>query len=220
MSAYFFEDPSSPPSLNEQFNTEDRVRDIGAVSNTEFWVVKSDEPSRVTLSWNNLSNLGAIANGPEDLLVVGWNIAASQWVILGNSSFSGDINQGFLTSDRFLPSNYAAITFGTVPLPLDTFAVNNPTLGNYFLSPDGDGINDFLVIEGMEESPNNSLRIFNRFGQKVFEKINYVDEFTGVSNIDNLVINKEIGLPEGVYFYLVTLDDLGLEYQGFLFLNR
>ena len=28
------------------------------------------------------------------------------------------------------------------------------------------------------------------------------------------------GLPEGVYFYLVTLDDLGLEYSGFLFLDK
>ena len=107
-----------------------------------------------------------------------------------------------------------------MPLPLDTFAVNNPTLGDYFLSPNGDGINDSLVIEGMEESPNNSLRIFNRFGQIVFEQINYVDEFVGVSNRNNFVINRDIGLPEGVYFYVATLDDLELEYQGFLFLDR
>lgn len=218
--AYFSEDPNNPASINDQFFTDEKVRDIGEISTSEFWVLEADASSTITISWNQFSNLGALANGPEDLIVVGWNIAASQWVILGNTAFGGDINQGFITSEKFVPNNFAALTFGTIPLPLDTFAVNNPTLGDYFLSPDGDGINDFLVIEGMEESPNNSLLIFNRFGQKVFEKINYVDEFTGISNMTNLVINKEIGLPEGVYFYVATLNDLELEYQGFLFLNR
>ena len=135
-------------------------------------------------------------------------------------SVSGDVTEGFLTSNTFVPNDFAAITFGTIPLPTDTFAVDNPTLGNYFLSPNGDGTNDFLVIEGMEESPNNSLIIYNRLGQKVYEKINYVNEFYGMSNAGSLYTNREIGLPEGVYFYLVTLDDLGLEYTGFLFLDR
>ena len=49
---------------------------------------------------------------------------------------------------------------------------------------------------------------------------NYVDEFNGVSNVDNFVINREQGLPEGMYYYLISLDDLGLNYQGFLYLER
>ena len=141
-------------------------------------------------------------------------------MVIGNTAYSGDITNGFVTSEAFVPNDYAAITFGTVPLPTDTFAVNTPTLGNYFLSPNGDGTNDFLVIDGMEESPNNSLRIFNRFGQQVFEKINYTNEFRGVANTGSMVPNSANGLPEGVYFYLVTLDDLGLEYTGFLFLDK
>jgi gliding motility-associated-like protein len=93
-------------------------------------------------------------------------------------------------------------------------------LGNYFLSPNGDGTNDFLVIDGMEESPNNSLQIFNRLGQKVYEKINYVDEFYGLSNTGSLIMSQDIGLPEGVYYYLVSLNDLRLQYTGYLFLDR
>ena len=72
----------------------------------------------------------------------------------------------------------------------------------------------------MSESPNNSLLIFNRFGQKVYEKINYVDEFIGISNTGSFVLSQDIGLPQGFYYYLVTLDDLELEYQGFLYLER
>ncbi|MCR9228906.1 MAG: gliding motility-associated C-terminal domain-containing protein [Flavobacteriaceae bacterium] len=219
--AYFFEDPSAPSSIVETFDTEEKVNNIGEVSDREFWILQSNVPTQVTIPWNTRSNLIEIPNATaESLIVVGWSKASNQWVIIGNTAFSGDIANGFLTSETFVPNDYAAITFGTVPLPTDTFAVNNPTLGNYFLSPNGDGTNDFLIIDGMEESPNNSLRIFNRYGQKVFEKINYTNEFRGIANTGTMVPNQAAGLPEGVYFYLVTLDDLGLEYNGFLFLDK
>ncbi|MCK0161868.1 gliding motility-associated C-terminal domain-containing protein [Allomuricauda sp. F6463D] len=219
--AYLFEDPSSPSSVLEGFDTNQKVNEIGTVSDREFWILQSDAPAQVTISWNTRSALESIPNATaESIIVVGWSKADNEWVILGNSAFSGDINNGFITSETFVPSDYAAITFGTVPLATDTFAVDNPTLGKYFLSPNGDGTNDFWVIDGLEESPNNSVRIFNRYGQKVFEKINYTNEFNGIANTGTLITNQGIGLPEGVYFYLVTLNDLELEYSGFLFLDR
>ena len=219
--AYFFEDPSNPTSISETFNTLDKVRRIGTVSDREFWIVQSDVESTVTISWNARSNLASIPNLEADgIIVVGWSKQARQWIVIGNTALSGDLNQGFVTSEPFVPSEFAAITFGTIPLPTDTFAVNNPTLGNYFLTPNGDNINDALVIEELAASPNNSMRIFNRFGQKVFEQINYTNEFVGVSNTGNFVLSQDIGLPEGFYYYLVTLDDLELEYQGFLYLDR
>ena len=219
--AYFFEDPSAPTSILESFDTEEKVQEIGKITNREFWIVQSDVPAQVTISWNPRSALATIPNATaESIIVVGWSKSANEWVIIGNSATSGDINRGFITSETFVPSDYAAITFGTVPLPTDTFAVSNPTLGNYFLSPNGDGINDFWIIDGLEESPNNSVRVFNRYGQKVFEKINYTNEFRGIANTGTLITNQGTGLPEGVYFYLVTLNDLELEYSGFLFLDK
>jgi len=219
--AYFYEDPSSPSSILESFDREEKIQDIGSITDREFWIVQSDVPAQVTISWNSRSALGTIPNATaESIIVVGWSKSSNQWVIIGNSSISGDLTQGFITTETFLPSDYAAITFGTTPLPTDTFAVNNPTLGNYFLSPNGDGTNDFWIIDGLEESPNNSVRIFNRYGQQVFEKINYTNEFSGIANTGTLITNQSAGLPEGVYFYLVTLDDLELEYTGFLFLDR
>ncbi|NAY92470.1 T9SS type B sorting domain-containing protein [Muricauda sp. JGD-17] len=219
--AYFFEDPSDPPSLLESFNVFEKNREIGNVSNREFWVVESNVPGRVTISWNARSALGGIPNITfESIIAVGWSKVTNRWEIIGNFAQSGDINQGFLTSQTFVPSDYAAITFGTVPLPKDTFAVNNPTLGNYFLSPNGDGVNDFLIIDGMSDSPNNNIQIYNRFGQKVYERNNYVDEFTGTTNTGSLIMSQDIGLPEGIYYYLVSLNDLELQYTGFVFLDR
>lgn len=219
--AYFFESPTNPTSISQNFDVNQKVQDIGRVSDLEFWIVQSELPARVTINWNPRSALGLIPNAsPESMIVVGWSKASNEWVILGNSAYSGDIDRGFVTSETIIPSEYSAITFGTIPLPTDTFSVNNPTLGNYFMSPNGDGTNDALIFDGLENSPNNKVSIYNRYGQKVFEKINYTNEFRGISNTGTLILNQQAGLPEGVYFYIASLLDLNLEYTGFLFLDR
>ena len=62
--------------------------------------------------------------------------------------------------------------------------------------------------------------IYNKFGQKVFEQSNYTNQFNGVSNINNLVVKRDIGLPEGIYYYIVNAMQQELQYQGFFFLDR
>jgi gliding motility-associated-like protein len=67
------------------------------------------------------------------------------------------------------------------------------------LSPNGDGINDFLLIEGVQDYPNNHVSIINRNGIKVFDTTNY-------DNKNNVFVGKSKSgdhLPAGTYFYLV-----------------
>ena len=218
--AYLFEDPSNPTSIASTFDTEQKVRDIGEISNNEFWILQTNVASTVTLSWNPRSNLLNLANTIDDIILVGWSKSSDQWIAIGNSAISGDLQQGFLVSEKFVPNDFAALTFGTIPLPTDTFAVNNPTLGNYFISPNGDGTNDFLVFDNLQDAGANLVIIYNKFGQKVFELANYTNEFNGVANMGNLVLNHEIGLPEGIYYYIVDLPEQNLQYQGFFFLDR
>ncbi len=63
------------------------------------------------------------------------------------------------------------------------------------------------------------MRIFDRYGLKVFDMQNYTNEFNGFSNVDNFVITRDNGLPAGVYFYIIAMEDLGLDFQGFLYLS-
>ncbi|WP_297692438.1 gliding motility-associated C-terminal domain-containing protein [uncultured Eudoraea sp.] len=212
--AYFFEDPNNPSTF-PGFDTALKPRSINAISNREFWRLEGSVSSSITISWNSRSDITALAAEINEVTIMGWNKQAGRWLSLGNAAIGGDLTDGFISSETFVPDDFEVITFGSLAEPEDIL-----TLDNYFISPNGDGINDVLVIEEMELSPNNSLRIFNRDGLKVFEMINYTNEFGGISNVDNLVINREQGLPEGVYFYVISLDDLGLNYQGFLYLDR
>jgi gliding motility-associated-like protein len=71
-----------------------------------------------------------------------------------------------------------------------------PVIGQA-ISPNGDGDNDFLTIEGAANMPGNKLVIFNRQGSKVFEISNY-------DNQRNVFAGKNSSgsqLPAGTYFY-------------------
>jgi len=218
--AYFFEDPANPVTIGQSLDPEAKNNTIGEISSQEFWILTGNVSSNVTLSWNLRSNLNGIALELADVIVVGWSKASNQWINLGNVTLGGDLNEGFVTSTDFVPNDFEVLTFAAAPLPLDNFALNNPTLGNYFVSPNGDGVNDVLIIDNLDASPNNTVLIFNRLGQKVFEQSNYVNEFGGVANTNGFIPNREIGLPEGIYYYTATLFDLDLQYSGFLFLDR
>lgn len=85
-----------------------------------------------------------------------------------------------------------------------------PVGGNVF-TPNGDGINDYLIIDDAKLLPNNCIIILNRWGNVVFESQNYQNNFNGYTNE-----GKE--LHDGVYYYLFYTDcehKKDTAYQGF-----
>lgn len=73
-------------------------------------------------------------------------------------------------------------------------------------SPNGDGTNDVMRINDIQDFPGNSLLIFDRYGNKVFE----AREMTDPQVWDGRRENKD--LPEGTYFYILDLGE-GYEIQ-------
>ncbi len=208
--AYFFQNPDGAG-----FNPAIRTETLAAISASEFWRLEGSNLATVTLSWNTRSNMGAIAPDLNFITVVGWNLSQRQWLSLGNVSVSGDLNNGIISSAAFIPDDYGAITFGSLAEPTEILV-----LGNFWISPNNDGINDFLLIPELELSPNNKLEIFDRNGVRVFEQKNYRDEFRGFANTGSWILNPDQGLPTGIYYYTAELYDLDLSYQGFLYLER
>ncbi len=85
------------------------------------------------------------------------------------------------------------------------------------VTPNGDGINDYLEIENIQAYPNNLVTIFNRHGKKLYEISGYDNgevRFEGESNL-----NSDFDLPEGTYYYVITEDGEELS-SGFFELLR
>ncbi len=79
-------------------------------------------------------------------------------------------------------------------------------------SPNDDGINDFFEISNIEDYEAVQLRIFNRWGQLIFEEPNYINNWSGESKYGGT-------LPDGTYYYAVKTNT-GQEYKGYVVIKR
>ncbi|MBI1192445.1 MAG: T9SS type B sorting domain-containing protein [Bacteroidetes bacterium] len=80
-------------------------------------------------------------------------------------------------------------------------------------SPNGDGINDFFDIRGIDAYPDNNLVLINRWGSEVFRAEGYLGGWNGVTE-------NGAELPIGTYFYRLELGP-GLDVlSGYLVLHR
>jgi len=86
------------------------------------------------------------------------------------------------------------------------------------ITPDGDGVNDFLYIQYLdvvEGAANNKVTILNRWGDIVFERENY----DNISNVFAGQTDSGKELPAGTYFY--KMDFAGSKsINGFISLKR
>jgi len=90
-------------------------------------------------------------------------------------------------------------------------------------SPNSDDINDYFEIMGIEKYEGNSLIILNRWGNKVYEAVNYGISTTpqfwdGKSNTGFLMSDKD--LPTGTYFYVLKLGNGEKPIAGSIYLDR
>lgn len=93
------------------------------------------------------------------------------------------------------------------------------TVFNEF-SPNSDGANDTFFIECIEQYPNNTLQVFNRWGTKVFEAQNYDNSWDGTST-GRATINASEKLPVGTYYYTLEPGDGSTPPKaGWLYINR
>lgn len=86
------------------------------------------------------------------------------------------------------------------------------------ISPNGDGLNDVLDAEFLNDrSGIEKIEIFSRYGVKVYEKANYVNEWFGQTDDGD-------ELPTGTYYYVIKLRNTdpvyGNEVLKWIYINR
>ncbi len=77
-----------------------------------------------------------------------------------------------------------------------TVGLSALNIANTF-TPNGDGINDFWVINGIANYTAAEVQVFTRNGQRVFDSKGYATPFDGTFDGKSL--------PEGVYYYIIDL---------------
>lgn len=79
-------------------------------------------------------------------------------------------------------------------------------------SPNGDGANDTFFIRGLDAYPSNTFVVFNRWGNVVYDRLNYRNDWRG-EGIQGI-------LPNGTYFVILTVNNGERTLQGYVDLRR
>ena len=96
-----------------------------------------------------------------------------------------------------LESEYGCVNTSTIFIEIpDELYVENPT---DFFTPNGDGINDTWFLSEKVNEYIYDVKIYNRWGQKIYSDSNYKNNWEGTSN--NSLI------PEGTYYYEVRVNN-------------
>lgn len=64
------------------------------------------------------------------------------------------------------------------------------------ITPNGDNINDILIINGIEQFPDNEIFVVNRWGDQVFHAKPYMNDWGGEGSDGSL-------LTQGTYYYIL-----------------
>ncbi|MFM9944909.1 MAG: PKD domain-containing protein [Bacteroidia bacterium] len=87
------------------------------------------------------------------------------------------------------------------------------------ITPNNDGLNDTWIIDNIEMYPDAEVGVFNRYGMEVFKTKGYKNgPSTGWDGTNTL--NGGEDLPDGAYYYVITMAGTDLVYTGAINLIR
>ena len=88
-------------------------------------------------------------------------------------------------------------------------------------SPNADDKNKKWIIGGIEQYPDNTVQIYNRWGNKIFEVKGYDngDNAWGSESAVGIILGKEL-VPDGTYFYILDLGDGSPLRKGYITVHR
>jgi len=190
-----------PEKTDVLYPHKDKTGIITSVNHDEYWTIMQANGTTgsviVSLSWHDKTTPSEFRGG-QDLHIVRWDDKQQLWVDEG-----GIVDNGAQTvTTPVAVEGFGVFTLGKIKEkflnPGDVVIYNGVT-------PNGDGINDYFIIDNLVYFPNNHVSIYNRWGRKVYETQGYDSHgnvFKGIAEGSGVVGSGE-KLPTGTYYYVI-----------------
>uniref|UniRef100_UPI000765D09A T9SS type B sorting domain-containing protein n=1 Tax=Myroides odoratus TaxID=256 RepID=UPI000765D09A len=154
LAKYIYNDNSF---FNSHFNT---VGVVKLINTREYWLISKSDKNQsdilLTLSWNEKTTLPDLLNNPEEELhIVRWDDIQKIWVDEGGVV---DMSHKEVTTIANV-KGYGYFTLATVK---KDWVLDGDIVIYNLVTPDGDGKNDYFIIDNIKNYPNNKVEIFNR----------------------------------------------------------
>jgi gliding motility-associated-like protein len=216
----------SPDNFNFNLNDIDKESDdiidslvISAYRNGEL-INLSDENiisigTAVSFTGNN-SFTGiqdADDTSDEGDISISYSVAIDSLIVsVNNASITAKVN----SKQQVGVGNFSWCAAGRVTTPENEI----PSLSvSEILSPNGDDILDAWIIEGIERYPKNFVKIFNVWGDLVFEQQHYDNEINPWRGECNQGTTDQ-RIPDGTYYYILNPGDGSKVLKGFVMVKR
>ncbi|WP_096356028.1 cadherin-like beta sandwich domain-containing protein [Mucilaginibacter gotjawali] len=169
--------------------------------------------TNATITINNIPVKSGLASAPVPLAV------GSDTIVIKTTAQNGTTSKTYtLIITRAMPAANSIYVPVSVVDPFDNQQLSDLIKIHQAVSPNGDGINDFLMIDGITAYPDNKLTIMNKAGEVIFETIGYDNITTVFDGHSNKNGKKQ---QSGTYFYLLEykVGDVAKRKSGFLILK-
>ena len=177
---------------------------------------------------NDTLQVGFDLYGELDILVNDVNIFGNNDIEIVYQTSNGtiNINQSTGVVTYYPNTDFAGVdsfaysicnTYGQCGQAVVYLYVEEIILPPQIFTPNDNGQNDYFEINNIEKYDNVSLIVFNRWGNKVYESNNYMNDWDGYANVSGVFGNKP--LPVGTYFYVLNYGE-NRSVTGFVYLKR
>ena len=131
-----------------------------------------------------------------------------------NNNYVGIDEFKYSVSDNGIPqlSDSAIVKIHITRLPDDMVKIPQG------FSPNNDGVNDKFVINNIDKYPNNKLTVVNRWGEVVYEKQFYKNDWGGDANKG--ILTMQGTLPSGTYFYIFETGTEDAPFTGYIYITK
>jgi len=184
----------------------------------DYDTTKYEKSVRINVLANDIVSSGEI--DPSTLTIVQYPVNGSAYINFDDYSVSYTPEDGYLGGDVF-EYQVCKVTEECDNAHVYLLVIPNNFLIPEAFTPNGDNINDFFQILGIENYPNNSITIINRWGKKVYEAKAYGIEtnptfWDGKSNVGG----GNGDLPTGTYYYILDLGNGEKPIAGSVYIDR
>jgi gliding motility-associated-like protein len=199
--------PTTPGSNTYTFSVTDN---FGCTYSDSLVVTASGPLAQYAVVPSSPQPIGAIAQFTDTSIPNGTTISSWSWDFGNGLPGSAEQNPAMVFTE---PGTYlvtltitsidgcqSSVTYEYTIVPSDVIIPN-------VFSPDGDEYNEALEFANAQYFDNNHLRVYNRWGQMIYESLNYRNTW------------RPRDVPEGTYYFVFAMAD-GRKWAGHVTLLR
>ena len=178
-------------------------------------------PDYARISWVQDTTINVLANDSSSVGFIPGTVRVTEQPMRGSTKVNAYGSITYIPRERqpgrdhFIYEVCDAVSLCTsATVTIDIFD-SRITIPDGF-SPNGDGINDRLVIGGLENYLQSKLYVYTRAGVLAYQSVDYQNDWDGTA-IKNTMTNLET-VPKGVYYYVLKLGGTDRVVKGFIYI--